>query len=218
MNNHKPNAFTLSEVLITLAIIGVIASMSVPTLLLEINNSINITAYKAAYSDAAKAVNKALFEGTLKQQKSYFDPVCEHNFNIFKSAFGVIKDCSGQNNTDLCWNMDADSEQITPGGGLPTAPNGQPTLASSSFIDASGRSWAMYYNQENKYLVDTNGFKPPNRYGKDRWIFALMTAGNQPVEVSFAEADKLGIRFDDTTTSSWVCHYPPCYFRSWLSK
>lgn len=211
-------AFTLAEVLVTLAIIGVIAAISVPTLLQDLDNITNKTAYKKAYADASQAFNKALLDGDIEIQTTYFDPVCGNNFKAFKSYFRITKDCTDANNTDQCWNMDEKSEQITPSGGLPTAPNGQPTLSSHSFVDASGRSWAMYYNLENKYLVDTNGFKGPNRYGKDRWIFSLMNRQNQLTENALGAPEKIGIRFDDSFTSNWVCHYPPCYFKSWLSK
>lgn len=47
--------FTLAEVLITLGIIGVVAAMTMPTLINNINNKQNIAALKKAYSLISQA-------------------------------------------------------------------------------------------------------------------------------------------------------------------
>ena len=49
-NNKKKKAFTLAEVLITLSIIGVIAAMTIPTLVLNYQRNITETRIKAFYS------------------------------------------------------------------------------------------------------------------------------------------------------------------------
>ena len=54
--SFKQKAFTLAETLITLSIIGVIAAMTVPTLMTNINNQQHITALKKAYSNLSNAV------------------------------------------------------------------------------------------------------------------------------------------------------------------
>ena len=56
MMRTKQKAFTLAETLITLAIIGVIAAMTIPTLMTKVNDYIYKTALKKAYSQLTNAV------------------------------------------------------------------------------------------------------------------------------------------------------------------
>ena len=58
ITKHNPfsNAFTLAEVLITLAIIGVVAAMTMPTLINNTNGAQFKTAYKKALSVLSQAV------------------------------------------------------------------------------------------------------------------------------------------------------------------
>ena len=52
----KQKAFTLAEVLITLSIIGVVAAMTVPTLMSNTSNQQHVTALKKAYSTLSNAM------------------------------------------------------------------------------------------------------------------------------------------------------------------
>ena len=52
----KMKAFTLAEVLITLGIIGVVAAMTMPTLM----NSTNGAQYKTAYKKALSVISQAI--------------------------------------------------------------------------------------------------------------------------------------------------------------
>lgn len=57
----KENAFTLAEVLITLGIIGVVAAMTLPTLIQKQNTKVLETAFTKAYSNAAQALSSTQF-------------------------------------------------------------------------------------------------------------------------------------------------------------
>lgn len=46
----KVNAFTLAEVLITLTIIGIVAAMTIPTLISKYQNKVSEVALKKAFS------------------------------------------------------------------------------------------------------------------------------------------------------------------------
>ena len=56
LSNKRMNGFTLAEVLITLGIIGVVAAMTMPTLM----NSTQGAQYKAAYKKALSALSQAV--------------------------------------------------------------------------------------------------------------------------------------------------------------
>ncbi len=98
INIRKTNkAFTLAEVLITLVIIGVIAAMTVPTLLTNTQGHEFRTAFKKAISTSNQAltVNKAL-DGLTAQDFTTADEVVD---NIFKTKMNVIEGSSSFTNS-----------------------------------------------------------------------------------------------------------------------
>jgi prepilin-type N-terminal cleavage/methylation domain-containing protein len=211
--------FTLVEVLITLTIIGVIAAMAVPTLMTNIQNAEFKTAYKQAVSDIGQAFLVAQREGTWREQTTKFEftsNVCTDNFNVLKNAFGVQKECSFDNLYD-CWEQKGEKlyENTYPAPSSETSYH--PAL---SFIDNSGRTWSMYTNAENIIIVDTNGNKGPNWFGKDRWIFVPKDNTNTRLANAnnFGLPVKISPYFEDMKTynKDWCQHYP-CYYQSWLN-
>ena len=61
----KTKAFTLAEVLITLAIIGVVAAMTIPTLIAKINDIVNTNTVKVFNSKVLKGINLTKTAGDL---------------------------------------------------------------------------------------------------------------------------------------------------------
>ena len=68
---RKFNAFTLAEVLITLGIIGVVAAMTMPTLI----NQTNGAQYKAAYKKALSAISQGVTLNVALDDISFADTV-----------------------------------------------------------------------------------------------------------------------------------------------
>lgn len=200
---HK-KGFTLAEVLITLAIIGIVAALTIPTLVASIQNNQLKIAYKKAFRDASIAWMEAFSDGTLQERPGWVsDPSCDYNFNQFMAKFTIIKQCSGSvANTSGCW---APNEDATVVWGLPNT--------GLCFIDTSGRSWCKATNW-GWMIVDTNGFKEPNIFGKDR--FPLYTAINN--STSAAGIPNSIFPFEDqTAVDVHICPSPPCYYTSWLT-
>lgn len=201
-------AFTLAEVLITLGIIGVVAAITIPTLMNKAQDIEYRAKYKQAYADISQAFAGAIAEQTLTPRTGWSDAVATASeWAVMKGAFKVAKECAA-GHLDECWPP---GEKI----------NGAPDTDEQSFIDASGRSWAEYFYLENVYFVDTNGYKGPNQFGKDRWFFA--TANADEPRLSVGLPDRIGISISgdppnelDQTTASSICHYPPCYYYTWL--
>lgn len=207
ISNFNNNiAFTLAEVIIVMGIIGIVAEMTIPDLMNNIETQTYKVAYKKAYSDISQAFAQALSDGSLMPRTGVSDTVATAaDWAVLKAAFKVSKDCTAAQ-LNSCW---AQGETVNDAnGGFPN------TGSSLSFIDVSGRSWALYYDSESRFFVDTNGFKSPNKFGKDRQMFELKNQDNSrcttglPVKVQ-------NIMDDKTTANDW-CHYPPCYYNSWL--
>lgn len=205
---RKYVAFTLAEVLITLGIIGVVAAITIPTIMNKAQDLEYKSKYKQAYADMSQAFAQAIFEQTLTPRTGWNDAVgTASEWAVMKSAFKVSKACAA-GDLDSCWPP---GEKI----------NGAPDTDEESFIDVSGRSWAEYYYLANVYLVDTNGYKGPNQFGKDRWFFTTANANEPRLSVGLPDRITISATGDpvnqmDQLTATSICHYPPCYFYSWL--
>jgi len=172
-------AFTLAEVLLTLLIIGIVASIVIPNLIQDTRNAELNTAWKKAYGAATQAYNLAIITNGSNFGKyscsdwGTNDPLLK--YNGIKNQLRIIKECNGSTFGN-CWAK----EGITP-----YAPSGgcggfqkfkqNETLA---FVTADGMSWLLYgYNPESYYCsliaIDVNGLKPPNQWGKDTFSFGI---------------------------------------------
>ena len=87
------NGFTLAEVLITLGIIGVVAAMTMPTLMNSTNGAQYKTAYKKALSVLSQAVvlNVALDDYDMSQTTSTTTNDNASLYNLFNNRMNVVK-------------------------------------------------------------------------------------------------------------------------------
>jgi len=158
-------AFTLAEVLITLVIVGVIAAVTIPTLLSKYQDFALATQRKKAYSEFLNIYSLALKNDEfVTEMRSYNDVVT--NFKVLQEKLKVVKSCNNSLE-EGCWTDTCMSEEICIG--TTAAMNNQ--AKSVGFIDTAGRQW-VHYKPEHalEILVDVNGDKGPNRYGKDRIV------------------------------------------------
>lgn len=96
----KKLGFTLAEVLITLVIIGVIAAMTVPTLM----NNTNAQEFRSALKKAISATNQALtlhyaLEGLSAQDYTSGSDLVD---DVFKTRMSVIEGSTAFTNTNAC--------------------------------------------------------------------------------------------------------------------
>ena len=107
MINGTKNAFTLAEVLITLGIIGVVAAMTMPTLLNSTQGAQYRTAYKKALSVLSQAVvmNVALDDYDLSQTIDSAAPTTTDAtlYNLFNNRMNVAKVCTGSDCANESW-------------------------------------------------------------------------------------------------------------------
>ena len=159
-------AFSLAEILLTLMIIGVIAGMTIPGLQKDAQNRATVTNLKKVYSELNQATSLALADNmTNKFYKTDAWGSKEKFYNNFVYKYlNVIKTCEQGSQSD-CWGQDwdwADDKIFLLSNGI----------AVSFQMPDEYVSWM-------KILVDTNGPKPPNKEGVDR--FALNITGEGQV-------------------------------------
>lgn len=167
----KKSGFTLAETLITLGIIGIIASLVIPSLMNNIQDAQFKTAYKKAFSVASQALNSANQQYAIVSTTAEGDANITANFLTFMDQFKVSKKCIDEDRGD-CW--DPTGEEY----GYSWGP-GSPDKWAYGFIDSSGMAWSMYWNCSSIFFVDTNGSKKPNQWGKDRFVLEFVNSNNQ---------------------------------------
>ena len=193
-------AFTLAEVLITLGIIGIVAAMTLPSVINSAQNLQYKSAYKKAYSEFSQALMISLNNGEIISRTQAYDSIAtESEWNALKSKFKIVKECEPKE-LYSCW---AQGDTFN---GMPNTGYGK------AFVDEAGRSWALYFSSENIYFVDINGYKKPNIFGKDRFIFFLFDA---MFSINKGLPTRVIPEKDYTVKNTW-CNYPPCYYESWL--
>jgi len=175
--------FTLAEVLITLAIIGVVAAITIPSIKLNADRNATVEKIKKHYNSFSSALNLAIAEhGALEAWDYTTERNGEDADRIFKTYFAphlqIIKYCGTQKG---CWadtvykygngdnydNLDTINERtkgILSDGTLFSFRTG------TCFADPPNSS----KNDCGAFYIDVNGFKAPNRFGHDVfefWIF-----------------------------------------------
>lgn len=165
------NAFTLAEVLITLAIIGVVAALTIPALSNKIQDIVLRTQWKKAYSTLESIISysKTQNGGDLIGTETYYDNVP----NYFADNLKYITRCSAPS-TGVCWH-DASvntglgySGSITSGFVLPSG-------AYLIFWNFSSADCTGFPNGNSCYtvIIDANGTKGPNQKGQDIFMFPI---------------------------------------------
>ena len=180
MHKKRKTAFTLAEVLITLAIIGIIAAMVIPSLLNNINNMQYVTALKKIYSSLSQATQRIVNEegGTM-------EGLCDSNScmkDLFLEYMIGVKSCE-ITSTNGCWHK---SKKWFSFSGSPV----YSTEESMSVLVGNDGSLIEFMNVAKncnskiesltvpvacaRMRVDVNGYKSPNTVGKDIFDFYLL--------------------------------------------
>ena len=177
-NRGQKRAFTLAEVLITLVIIGVIAALTVPTLIQNTQKQEYVSALKKAYSTLSQATLKILEEDEIKANN--LNRVKEQ----YKKHLNVAKDCGRDtqcgfagDTKDLQKNIVSNAQELANGESW-YASTTRLALADGTVLLFHWRSGWHCSTDSKSYscyhiLVDLNGPKAPNIVGRDIFGFDL---------------------------------------------
>jgi prepilin-type N-terminal cleavage/methylation domain-containing protein len=197
--HKKIRAFTLAEVLITLGIIGVVAALTIPTLMQSADERATVTALKKSYSTLSQAYTMAVKDNG--SPESWFPTHFGYHpelVALLAPYLNVDKLCidnatSSGVGTPGCWpqvvykwggllrgtganNYDSDS--------YPKMRLADGTLIEAQFLDETCSidygDTAALSSVCAQYFVDVNGFKGPNRWGYDTFAFYLTKYGIIP--------------------------------------
>lgn len=182
-NNFSFKAFTLAEVLITLGIIGVVASLTIPTLISNYQKEQTVTQLKKNYTAISQAIKQSEIEnGSNKYWVWSKDEIApELAFDTyFKPYMKVLKYCSHYSHCGysklLPWvGLSGEEYQV---GVSDTSSRVSTILQDGTFL------LVMFKTSTKTLYLDVNGAKPPNKVGIDLFVFeidsskGLVPAGN----------------------------------------
>lgn len=195
--------FTLSEVLITLVVIGIVAAIAVPSLMNYTNNQ----QYKSALKKNFSVLSQAFRLASTLDNDDFLDweYVCSGTFatevyNKLSKYWYIQKDCGLTNRND-CWadktyafsrrrysNWFINEGKWSGGGDAYGFVLNDGTFVflnifSESAMNDMGISENIIAKASVGFLVDVNGAKGPNTVGKDIHAFGLTTKGLVPAGI-----------------------------------
>ncbi len=222
MNLQKHYGFTLAEVLITLGIIGIVAAITIPALNNKIQDEQYKTAYKKAYSTISQAFLQASQDSDIVELTgSWSSQGAEANFSALKQRLKVVKSCNNSQ-SEGCWNVDGEQWRTE-------------NYLARGFVDNNGMAWKLRANDSSQLmpaiLLDTNGNKAPNVYGKDRFVLFFSKGSdsdawsylgsNSPIGMPTKISPMRDVPQNSTITTEENTFCPSykeisCNFTSWL--
>ena len=213
LTSYRPKkcAFTLAEVLITLGIIGVVAAMTMPSLIADYQKKRTVTQLKATYSILAQAFERAKADygdmqswglDSIKGQTSGEEEIVKNFVETYFVPYIKPAKIFGMTNFSNLgywpiYNLDKSINTVTLGGDRYFIALANGTLVGFSLDghcdeidnDATDGNWCpsgWYYT--SVYIVaDLNGAQKPNTYGKD--IFVMQMANNKFKFYSYSNSE-----------------------------
>lgn len=188
INSTKKSAFTLAEILITLGIIGVVAALTIPTLvqnnqeksmvtgLLKFNSVLQqaVLEWKndtSCYSDAYTCLlAQGADNDTPAEYQSFFESTIGKNMKIIKKRY------YGEGSVDWLPDCTKSYGGVCTAGTFVGEVSNNCTGMAAYYLLADGTTFAFITDTGSTFfdfVVDVNGKKPPNRIGKDSYRIML---------------------------------------------
>ena len=180
-NNQRKIAFTLAEVLITLGIIGVVAAMTMPSLIANYQKKQIVAQLKKVYSTISQAYEMSKNENGPSEdwvdtsQSISTENVKKYVQTYWLPYFKSLQECS--NYGDCSYDTNAKAPDGV--SHLNLTGNNRYTiiLSDGTLIAFVPFSWTedkgQFWGKDQKFYIDLNGAKRPNVLGKDVFLFMI---------------------------------------------
>ena len=221
-DKYRRVAFTLAEVLITLGIIGVVAALTLPSIINNIKHKELETGFKKAYSTFSQGIINMKRENGegLAKYYAYYNPDTQTNPNageFFKkfyqySGVKVIGKCNYKNITIKNYTKNAEAKSYC-------IHNSNKVDGSCSYVDlaeelSNGMCSALTITASTIFIiVDSNGMKGPNLLGHDIFFFKVDKNDNLiPIKMGKLYTDE---ELEDESMPTWsYVAGDPCSIKS----
>lgn len=166
-------AFTLSELLVTLSIIGVVSALTVPTLMNKYQAQANVTQLRKVYFDLSQATDLLLTEegkNSISATSLVDDPG-----KFLKKYLRINQDCG----STLTPCFAASYKNIASGSAV------RIVCDDHAVLTTAGYAVCIYnLNSVPDVLVDINGPEKPNIAGRDLFTFSIYHDGSLDEDMS----------------------------------
>ena len=171
------NGFTLAEVLITLGIIGVVASLTMPALLANYKKQETVTRLKKAYS----IVEQAIKLSEVYNESSEFWSTQLHGKDFFNKYIKNYVQYVNEYSTKELW--DIAPRKLLNGKNYSGTTYAPSSVTATNFVLSDGTMITLNYVHPSIWVgIDVNGLKKPNQIGKDTFLFIFTNKyGLQPL-------------------------------------
>jgi len=213
--------FTLSEILITLAVMGLVMALTIPSLTQRANKNTYVAGLKKTYGMLDTATNQIMSNnaGTVIQAFS--------GSNQAWTKYGTIlefnKTCWAGSVIGNCWATS--TNKLSGGAAVSFNPENYfgAVLADGSFMlftigfpncNGTGFSINLPYTSDTDHwcgsiIVDINGFRGPNTFGRDQFLFSLgangLYPGGDPHTIYNLVSDDVNCNTTDITHNGYGC-------------
>lgn len=202
--NFKKSGFTLSEVLICLGLIGVLSTLTIPTIGNSVQKKSRLAEFRSAYAKMESTLKNlelnhggiyACYSGEALDSSDFEDYGLKRNetaptavgecsifIHSFTRALGATRTCNGK------------GENKTPiSGGCIPASNYPKYICGMNFAEAkqayvfdNSMIFMTMYEPTNElfpsaFAIDVNGRKGPNKWGQDIFLFSLAVTETKTV-------------------------------------
>lgn len=172
--------------MLVLSVIGVIAALTIPGIIQNTQNKQTVTQLKKVYSELSQATTLLIADNDGGLAGLFAD---NNGFkNLYKSKLNAIKDCNDGQSQGNCWVKINDWYYLnnTP---ISSWDNASLILNDGTFLFFGGISTTCASDNGGRLtgitqcgwvFVDLNGFKSPNKIGRDIFIFHILNNGVIP--------------------------------------
>lgn len=193
--------FTLAEVLVTLGIIGVVAAMTMPTLISNHQKTVYVTQLKKVYTELSQAAKRAINDNNAVSldETRFNSNVVGASSNFLKTYFNVVQDCD----TSLtpCF---AESYKYINGTAFEAyEPEAAVSLSSGASISVRNNAFIYQSDGYHGYMdlhVDINGAAPPNIVGRDMFYIQLYSDGKVAEHYDTYLYEAIEVQFEQCLT------------------
>jgi len=168
--NYK--AFTLAEILVTLAIIGVVAALTISTLISNSQKAQYYTAFQKGYAELSE-----IFESLILENGDMTGAIASYGSltNAIRAKVKEGRFCPGGTMYGVCMSSSikfSTGPDNFDGYDMIVFADGQ-TIAIQSVADDCTWTWGNFTDACGQIYLDTNSIKKPNEVGRDVFFFVL---------------------------------------------
>lgn len=193
---RKIAAFTVAEVLIVIGIIGMVANMTIPSLLKSTQDQATVTKVQKTYATLENAYRLAISENgppNYWASAGYSQQSADDWYAVLSPHLNIMKSCGTTDDVN-CGCFSVDGEWKLGRSQLETHISGNPNWAKAILADgvhiaiAGTNSCAQIMGNSpslktrcSSVYIDVNGPKVPNELGRDVFVFWSTQYGLQPI-------------------------------------